>query len=174
MVNAVLTRRPPPRPRRDGSADTLLVGKKRGDWRAHPETARKLALELARRDEVANWVTPTGSGSAADRAAERRGGARERMRLRSAKLLDAAYRFVCECRICDRSVNGLRLALPRNIGLPPRVWVHIDETSEVRNARVVWRRGPVIGVRLHERAPAGALRPSDRFALRERYYAILD
>jgi hypothetical protein len=52
--------------------------------------------------------------------------------------------------------------------------VHIDETGEVRGAKVVWRRGPVIGVHLRERAPANALKPWDRFALRERYYGILD
>jgi hypothetical protein len=96
------------------------------------------------------------------------------MRLRSAKLLDAAYHFMCECRICDRSLNGLRLALARNVGLPPHLAVHIDETGEVRGATVIWRRGSTIGIRLDEPAPAGALRPSDRFALRERYYAIDD
>jgi hypothetical protein len=96
------------------------------------------------------------------------------MRLRSAKLLDAAYRFVCECRIRDRSLHGLRLLLVRDIRLPRRMSVHIDETGEVRGVKVVWRRGPVIGVRLHERAPAGAVKPSDRHALKERYYGILD
>ena len=99
-------------------------------------------------------------------------GPREPARLRSAKLLDSAYRFVCEGRICDRSRDGLRLALARNIGLPPRLAVHIDETGEVRDARIVWRRGATIGVRLHEAATADALKPSDRYALRQRYYAV--
>ena len=99
-------------------------------------------------------------------------GLRKPARLRSAKLLDAAYRFVCEGRICDRSRDGLRLALARDIGLPPRLAVHIDETGEVRGARIVWRRGPTIGVRLDEAAPADALKASDRYALRRRYYAV--
>ncbi len=174
MVNTVLMRRRPRRPDRGGGAKWVLEGIRREDWRAHPEAARKLALELARRGEVAYWAAPARSAAPAGRPAEQRGGPRERMRLRSAKLLDAAYRFVCECRICDRSAGGMRLALARNIGLPPRIWVHIDETNEVRNATVVWRRGPMLGVRLNEATPSAALRSSDRFALSERYYAILD
>jgi hypothetical protein len=50
--------------------------------------------------------------------------------------------------------------------------VHIDETSEVREAKVIWRRGSTIGIRLHSAAPVAALRPCDRHALKERYYAI--
>jgi hypothetical protein len=92
--------------------------------------------------------------------------------LRSAKLLDAAYGFVCESRICDRSRDGLRLALARDVTLPLGLAVHIDETGEVRDARVVWRRGATIGVRLHRVAPANAIRATDRYALRERYYAV--
>src|SRR5580692_3414527 len=95
-----------------------------------------------------------------------------RRRLTSAKLLDATYRFGCEGRICDRSRGGLRLALARDIALPPQLAVHIDETSEVREAKVIWRRGSTIGIRLHLAAPADAIRPCDRHALRERYYAI--
>ncbi len=94
------------------------------------------------------------------------------MRLRSAKVLDAAFRFVCECRICDRLLHGLRLALAREVPLPRRLAVHIDESGQVRCATVVWRRGPVIGVRLYEQA--SRMKPCDRFALRERYYGILD
>ena len=81
---------------------------------------------------------------------------------------------MCEGRICDRSRDGLRLALARDIALPPRLAVHIDETSEVREAKVIWRRGSTIGLRLQEAAPAGALSVSQRYALKERYYAIPD
>jgi hypothetical protein len=56
--------------------------------------------------------------------------------------------------------------------LPLRLAVHIDETGEVRDARIIWRRGPTIGVRLDEPAPADALKASDRYALRRRYYAV--
>ena len=169
MVNVTLTRRRPTHAKRERVGQLSLNGVKRGDWRGRPEAARKVALALAERGEVAYWVAAPEAGRA-----EQRGYAREKARLRSAKLLDAAYRFVCECRICDRSLNGLRLALVRNIGLPSRMAVHIDETGEVRHAKVVWRRGPIIGVRLYEAAPTSALRPSRRLALNERYYAILD
>ena len=94
--------------------------------------------------------------------------------MRSAKLVDAAYRFICECRICDRSLNGLRLALARNIRIAA---AHVGAYR--RNRRSARREGRlaarlVIGVRLHDRAPATALKPWDRYALRERYYGILD
>ena len=47
--------------------------------------------------------------------ADQRAHPRRASRLRSAKLLDGVYRFVCEGRICDRSREGLRLALcPRH------------------------------------------------------------
>jgi hypothetical protein len=37
---------------------------------------------------------------------------------------------------------------------------------------VIWRRGSTVGIRVGEAAPADALRPSDSYALKERYYAI--
>jgi hypothetical protein len=152
----------------------MLQGAKRQDWRVRPEAARRLGRELAGRGEIAYWVVSPEGRPPEGKPADQRERPRERVRLRSAKVLDGAYRFLCEGRICDRSPDGLRLALARDIRLPPRFAVHIDETSEVREAKIVWRRGSTIGVRLHSAAPADALRPCDRYALRERYYAIPD
>jgi hypothetical protein len=152
----------------------MFRGVKLRDWRAGPDAARLLGRDLAKRGEIAYWVAWPERNPLEGKRTDKRGRAREALRLRSAKLLDARYRFVCECRICDRSPTGLRLALAGNIPLPPRLAVHIDETSEVRGANIIWRRGPTIGIRLGEIAPADALRPSDRCALRERYYAIPD
>jgi len=168
MVNAVLT------PRASGRASpaAALLGVKREDWRAHPQAALKLARKLALRGEVAYFVVSSQPKQHEGRRRDQRANPREPARLRSAKLLDGAYRFVCEGRICDRSPDGLRLTLARDVGLPPRLAVHIDETGEVRDARLVWRRGATIGVRLHEAAAADALKPSDRYALARRYYAI--
>ena len=165
MVNGVLTRR------RSGQAPAggaVLLGVKRQDWRARPQATLRLGRVLALRGEVAYWLVSWEEGERGDQ----RRGLREPARLRSAKLLDAAYRFVCEGRICDRSRDGLRLVLARDVGLPSRLAVHIDETGEVRDARVVWRRGATVGVRLHEAAPADAIKASDRYALRQRYYAV--
>jgi hypothetical protein len=173
MVNAVLNGRRPVGGRRERPPSLILEGIRREDCRTRrPDATRKLGAVLAERGEVAYWIVAQGPRQ--NRHSEQRASSRERMRMRSAKLVDAAYRFICECRICDRSLNGLRLALARNIRLPRRMSVHIDETGEVRGARVVWRQGLVIGVRLHDRAPATALKPWDRYALRERYYGILD
>jgi hypothetical protein len=169
MVNEALTRqRSAPAPR----GEPMLEGIKRQDWRARPEAARSLGQKLAGRGEIAYWVVSPERRSPDGEHADQRQDSRRRARLRSAKLLDGAYRFVCEGRICDRSRDGLRLALARDIALPPKLAVHIDETSEVREAKVIWRRGSTIGIRLRSAAPADALRPCDRYALKERYYAI--
>jgi hypothetical protein len=171
MVNAVLNRsRPPLSRRRAGGAG--LEGVKRDPMRMPSEAARKTAAELASRGEVAYWLVVDQQSKS--HGGERRASARERVRLRSAKLLDAGLRFVCECQICDRSRDGVRLALSRNVRMSRRIAVHIDETGEVRSAKVAWRRGLVVGLRLYAVAPAGAMKPSDRHALKERYYGILD
>ena len=172
MMNESLPRRGSPPAHLAAAPGTTLEGIKRRDWRGRREAARTLGRKLAGRGEIAYWVVSPEGRPPEVRRVERRGRPRERTRLRSAKVLDGAYRFLCEGRICDRSSEGLRLALARDIEIPPEFAVHIDETSEVREAQVVWRRGSTIGVRLSALASEGALRPCDRYALKERYYAI--
>ena len=173
MTNETLTRRRSTTAPQ-GAHEPMLLGIKRQEWSARPEAALKLGRELAGRGEIAYWVVSDDGCSPADKRPDQRERPRERTRLRSAKLLDGTYRFLCEGRICDRSRNGLRLALALDVSLPPQLAVHIDETSEVREAKVIWRRGSTIGLRLHSAAPANALTASQRYALRERYYAIPD
>ena len=150
----------------------VLIGIKRQDWRAESKAALKLGRKLASRGEIAYCVVSDGGRPNAAKNADLRAYPRERTRLRSAKLLDGGCRFLSEGRICDRSRDGLRLALAGHVTLPRKLAVHIDETSEVREAKVIWRRGSTIGIRLHSAAPVAALRPCDRHALKERYYAI--
>lgn len=152
----------------------MLLGMRREDWRSRPHVALELGRRLAGRGEIAYWVDSPSARAPKDESADQRAHPRERARLRSAKVLDASYNFVCDSRICDRSRNGLRLALACDVALSPHLAVHIDETTEVREAELVWRCGSTIGIRLWSAAPADALRPCDRYALRERYYAIPD
>jgi hypothetical protein len=172
MVKTVLTPHSAPQATHHRAGVATFHGVKRQDWRARPEAACKLGRKLAERNEIAYWVASPEADLPEGGRADQRRGPRELMRLRSAKLLDGDYRFICECRIYDRSLTGLRLALARNVELPRRLAVHIDETGEVRGAKIIWRRGTTVGIRLRESAPAGALRPSDRYALSERYYGI--
>ena len=150
----------------------VLIGIKRQDWRAESEAALKLGRKLASRGEIAYCVVSDDEPSPADKSADLRACPRARTRLRSAKLLDGGGRFLSEGRICDRSRDGLRLALARDVTLPPQLAVHIDETAEVREAKIIWRRGSTIGVRLQEAVPADAMTASRRSALKECYYAI--
>ena len=172
MANETLTRSQSARGSDAGAHDLTLLGVKRQDWRGRPEAALELGRKLAGRGEIAYWLERPSARLPEGKSADQRTYPRERARLRSAKLLDGSYRFVCESRICDRSCNGLRLALARDLALPRQLAVHVDETSEVREAEVVWRRGSTIGIRLRSAVPADALRLCDRYALRERYYAI--
>ena len=170
MVNANLSGRA--RRRHLRPACRTLEGVRHDGRRMRPDEARKIGEQLAARGEIAYWILSFDVGRNGMRRRDLRADARERMRMRSAKILDGAFQFLCECRICDRSLDGLRLALARDVPLPRRLAVHIDETGEVRCAKVVWRRGLVIGIRLYEHA--SSMKPCDRFALRERYYGILD
>ena len=149
----------------------MLVGVKRQDWRAQSDAARGIGRKLAERGEIGYWAS-SDDGRLSDKSANLRAHPRQRTRLRSAKLLDGSYRFLSEGRVCDRSRDGLRLVLARDVTLPPRLAVHIDETSEVREAQIVWRRGPTVGLKLRETLQADAMTASRRSALSERYYAI--
>lgn len=136
---------------------------------------RDSARILAQSGRVAYSVVESGrsekpaeNGRRDDRAAGRR-----RTRLRSAKILDAANKFVCDCLIHDRSATGLRLTLARNLGLPVHFRVHDDETGNVDVVATVWRRGAVLGVR-YSQAGSVPIKPSVRSALRGRFYAVPD
>lgn len=170
MVNTLLTRRERAAVRGKPRPAPALDGIRRADWVGRPNAARRLAAVLADRGEVAYCVGDANARGSADHRAD----AREAIRMRSAKILDAAFRYLGDGRICDRSLHRLRLLLARNVRLPRRFAVHVDETGDVRRAVAVWRRGLLVGVRLHERPPADALKASDLAALRARYYGIPD
>ena len=131
--------------------------------------AAALALfagSLARRGRVAYRVAAA--------VPEHRASGRNRMRLRSAKMLSAEGRFLGECRVHDRSSGGARLALAGPAVLPRRFCLYEDESGEASWVSVVWRRGAAVGLRFCAPGAPPPLRPSDRFALRQRYYAVAD
>lgn len=152
----------------------------------------KLMLEAIRRDRLRDgdvwprrsaspwlvtYVEAPGADAAPARAAataEGRHNPRKRVRFRSAKVLDANHRFLCDARIQDLSQRGMRLALASNIGLPARFFVFEDETGELRSVEAAWRRGQVLGIRCFDASPPRPLKASDRFALGHRYYGVPD
>jgi hypothetical protein len=136
---------------------------------------RALARALARRGQVAYAVAEPVRETPRPKAAGRelRLAGRRRTRLRSAKILDGSNAFFCDCLIHDRSATGLRLTLARDVGLPPQFQVHDDETGAVELVATVWRRATTLGVRFSGYG-AATLTPSERAALRGRYYAVRD
>lgn len=137
---------------------------------------RRYARALAQRGLVAYFVVEPARDEKPGNASRRdhRAAGRKRTRLRSAKILNSANKFVCECLIHDRSASGLRLTLAQNLGLPARFRVHDDELGEVDVVETVWRRGAVLGVRYSQAFGLVSVKPSDRAALRGQFYAIPD
>ncbi len=142
------------------------------DRRDDPDYLRK----LARRGQVSYSVVESDPQpqAAVNGRPDHRGSGRRRTRLRSGKILDQANKFLCDCLIHDRSTTGLRLALPRGAELPAQFHVHDDETGHIDPVALVWRRGAVVGVRFTPDAGPVSVKPSDRAALRGRYYAVPD
>jgi len=97
---------------------------------------------------------------------------RRRARLKTAKILSTHIRFLTECRVHDLSAHGLCLALSRSVDLPQRFLIFDDETGGVRQARLVWRRGAMVGAKFCSVDVASPLKASDLFALGHRYYAV--
>jgi hypothetical protein len=153
-----------------------LEGVRGRHWPAPPAVKRLMAKSLAHRSLVSYEVLapPAEEPAAEAPAKEKRSSARRRLRLRSAKLLDVKNEFICECLVRDESAHGLCLKLMRNIGLPGRCHLYDDDTGAIHVVTTMWRRETLLGVRYCTSATPVAMKPSDRSALRGRYYAVAD
>jgi hypothetical protein len=77
---------------------------------------------------------------------DKRGAPRRRTHLRSGQVLTATGSFVANCLMRDLSATGARLKLLTDAIIPPQVRYLDENTSTVREAKVVWRKGPEIGI----------------------------
>jgi hypothetical protein len=153
-----------------------LEGVRLRRWPAPAGVKSLVSKSLAGRNLVSyEIVGSTDEASlAAAKPREKRSSARRRLRLRSAKLLDSRNAFICECLVRDQSAQGLCLKLMKNIGLPARCILYDDETGALEVVTTIWRRGSLLGVRYSPVSTPIARKPSDRSALRGRYYAVPD
>jgi hypothetical protein len=153
-----------------------LEGVQLRSWPAPFGLKRLMTRSLARQSLVSYEVVtpPPNRPPAAEKPREKRSSARRRLRLRSAKLLDQQGAFLCECLVRDQSAQGLCLKLMKNVGLPSRCVLYDDETGALHVVTTMWRRGALIGVRHCPSATPVSIKPSDRSALRGRYYAMVD
>jgi hypothetical protein len=94
---------------------------------------------------------------------------RRRTRLRAGKILDRANRFLVDATILDRSCDGLRLRLARDIALRELIHFHDEESDAIYLARVAWRNGLLLGIR---RGPHVTATERRRGVLNGRYYAM--
>ncbi len=152
----------------------FIDAKPEGVWLRRLRSAPGLTRIVNRRGQATYRVVDDGVGRDLGPALdEARAAQRRKSRLQSAKLLDMNGRFVCECLICDRSPNGVRLRLMSAIPVPERVSMFDDATGNTRLAAIVWRKGELLGARLLPcRGPA--LKRSTRAALGSRFYAVRD
>ncbi len=105
-----------------------------------------------------------------DTEPERRKELRRAARLKWGKALDCADRFLSDCLVADRTDDGARLKLLRNVSPPQRFYFYEDESGGLFLARIVWRRGGEIGCRLSDATTLDKERLKRR--MRSRYYAL--
>ena len=142
------------------------------------ETWESIARNLAERGQVAYRVVrvvpppPPRPAVATLPEGESRAQVRRKTRLRSAKVVDEANRFLCEAVVQNRSAEGFRLLLARNVALSARFGVHDDESGELYTVSLAWRRGATVGLRILRRGPPAPMRGIELAALSGRYYAL--
>ena len=136
-----------------------LNGMRGPAWFQRVVLERLLSKSLARRGLVAfhGAFAPAAQKRDAEPAIENRRVDRQRVRLRSGRILDHEGRFICDCMIRDMSNSGLRLKLHERLILPRRGVIRLDETGVAHAMEIAWQRDTVAGARL-----LGPARPAGR------------
>jgi hypothetical protein len=160
---------------REGLTIPYLCGRaKPGD----DDVSEKLQLDAVRVDRsfstLARWRAERSRAATfmrlGDAPGDRRGEKRRTARLKWGKALDCADRFLCECVLNNRTSEGACLRLARNITIPQRFQLYEDDSGEIYEAQVVWRRGGEIGCRLAPAPTENKPRVAQR--MRGQYYAM--
>ncbi len=102
---------------------------------------------------------------------ERRRAGRQRMRLRTGKLIRRDGQFLCECLVHNRSTSGARLRLGAACDLPATIYFYEDESGNLFEATVRWRREREIGVRLGLCTPT-AVHHAIAGRMRRKFYTL--
>jgi hypothetical protein len=128
----------------------MLNGMRGPAWFQRAGLARLFSKSLAKRGLVAfhGALLPAGQKRDAQPAIENRRVDRQRVRLRSGRILDHEGRFICDCMIHDRSSSGLRLKLHERLTLPRRGVIRLDDTGVAHAMEIAWQRDTLAGARL--------------------------
>lgn len=115
---------------------------------------------------------PAGDRRPEATAADRRGPARHRTRLRSGKIVSVEGNFVTECHFHDLADGGARIRPVGATAIPDRLWLFDDGERSVTYAEVIWRNALGIGISFNDR-PRGIGLEAQRIAhLARKYYSL--
>jgi PilZ domain len=79
--------------------------------------------------------------------------------LKGAKLVSMSNGSVTDCTIRDMSETGARIICGDQMAVANEFRIYIPSENAMRNARVVWRRGELIGIEFtSEKIPASSLK----------------
>ena len=126
---------------------------------------RAVALKGAR-------TLPARSKEAYSPAPEKRSRDRKRTRLRTGKILNSHNRFIVECTVHDRSVQGARIRLLKTVNVPQILRLYDDERQTLTTASIMWRRNLEIGLCFQGESDTSRIKIAELEALARRYYAI--
>ena len=102
---------------------------------------------------------------------ERRRASRQKTRLRSGKIVGLDGRFISECVIQNRSASGGRVRLPAAIAPPPCFLFYDDQTEQLFDAALKWRKERDLGLIL---TPCPPTPPNRAIAgrMRRKFYRL--
>lgn len=95
-----------------------------------------------------------------------------RTRLRAGRVANYRCQFIVECLIRDRGPDGARIELLRDVRIPELIWLFSDDTCRFSAARVIWRDGRQVGLKLRGEATLAEVCKSDLAALARPLYAL--
>ncbi|WP_156421366.1 PilZ domain-containing protein [Aureimonas sp. AU40] len=103
---------------------------------------------------------------------DRRREARRRTRLRPAKLLSQAGRFLCDCTMVEHSPHGARVRAfaPVQTAIPDELFLFDEVESHKHRARIVWANGAELGLVFDSLALA--VETQERHRIAGRFYAV--
>ncbi|WP_153005402.1 hypothetical protein [Aureimonas sp. D3] len=103
---------------------------------------------------------------------DRRRQSRRKTRLRPAKLLTEGGQFLCDCAVVERSDRGARIRAfaPVQVMIPEMLFLFDEVESYKHRSRIVWSKGPELGLAFVSLAEF--VEDGERHRIAGRFYAV--